>query len=265
MLEKINFKVSVLIANYNLEEYLEDCIKSILEQSYKNIEIIIIDDGSQDNSLNILKKYKEKIIIVKKNYKKAKIGSYDQATSYFECLKIASGEIVFLCDSDDFFEKTKVKTIVNKFLEKKETTLVFDLPILRFKNKEKLFKKSFFSLSNYWSYIAPTSCISIKRKEFLNNFKSINSDGFPDLWLDFRLCIFNKYILKNAAYVEKYLTYYRQTDTMVSSKFKYLSKNWWLRRSQAHNYVKFFFKENNILYKKNLDCLITNFINYFIK
>ena len=37
MLEKINFKVSVLIANYNNEQYLEDCIKSILEQSYKNI------------------------------------------------------------------------------------------------------------------------------------------------------------------------------------------------------------------------------------
>ena len=67
MSKKKNFRVSILVANYNNEIYLEPCIKSLLEQSYKNIEIIDIEDGSSDNSLKVLKKYKDKIIIIEKN------------------------------------------------------------------------------------------------------------------------------------------------------------------------------------------------------
>ena len=50
---KVNYKASVLIANYNNQKYLVDCIDSILNQSYKNIEIIVLDDSSNDNSFEI--------------------------------------------------------------------------------------------------------------------------------------------------------------------------------------------------------------------
>ena len=65
-LKKVNYKASVLIANYNNQKYLVDCIDSILNQSYKNIEIIVLDDSSNDNSFEILKRYKDKIILLKK-------------------------------------------------------------------------------------------------------------------------------------------------------------------------------------------------------
>ena len=52
---------------------------------------------------------------------------------------------------------------------------------------------------------------------------------------------------------------------MVSSKFKFLSIPWWKRRKQAHEYVKYFFKKNNILYQKNLDYFLTFIVNLFIK
>ena len=64
-------KVSVVIVNYNNAKYLEKCIKSLLNQSYRNIEIIIVDDKSTDNSFNILKKYRKKATIIfnkKKNF-----------------------------------------------------------------------------------------------------------------------------------------------------------------------------------------------------
>ena len=51
-------KASVIIVNYNNAKYLEECINSILNQSYKNKEIIVVDDKSKDNSLEILKRYK---------------------------------------------------------------------------------------------------------------------------------------------------------------------------------------------------------------
>ena len=53
-------RVSIIIPCYNAEKHIEKCIKSIINQTYKNIEIIAIDDGSQDNTLEILNKFKEK-------------------------------------------------------------------------------------------------------------------------------------------------------------------------------------------------------------
>ena len=70
-----NTKASVLIANYNNEKYIEECLNSILNQTYKNIEIIVIDDDSSDNSSKIINKFKDKIIIANKKDKKTKIGS----------------------------------------------------------------------------------------------------------------------------------------------------------------------------------------------
>ena len=55
--------VSVVIPVYNSEKFLEECLDSILAQTYQNIEIIAVDDGSEDSSLNILKKYSDKIHI----------------------------------------------------------------------------------------------------------------------------------------------------------------------------------------------------------
>ena len=62
--------VSVIVPIYNVEKYLEKCIESILNQTYKNLEIILVNDGSTDNSYDICLKYKEKdsrVIIVNKS------------------------------------------------------------------------------------------------------------------------------------------------------------------------------------------------------
>ena len=83
--------------------------------------------------------------------------------------------------------------------------------------------------------------------------------------MDFRIGLYLKYIKKDFNILEKNLTYYRQSQTMVSSNFKFLSTSWWKRRKQAHDYVKYFFARNKIKHSKNLDFIFTNFINYFIK
>ena len=56
----MNEKVAVIIPVYNSSSFLDECIKSIISQTYKNIEIILINDGSTDNSLEIIKKYATK-------------------------------------------------------------------------------------------------------------------------------------------------------------------------------------------------------------
>ena len=54
-------KISILISNFNKEKYLNECIQSCLNQKYKNLEIIIIDNNSTDNSLNIIQSYFNKV------------------------------------------------------------------------------------------------------------------------------------------------------------------------------------------------------------
>ena len=76
-IRNLNPKVSVLIANYNNSIYLDRCINSVLNQSYKNKEIIFVDDKSSDDSIQVVKKYLKKIKIIKIK-KKIGIESLDQ-------------------------------------------------------------------------------------------------------------------------------------------------------------------------------------------
>ncbi len=258
-----NLKVSVLIANYNNEKYIKHCINSLIHQTYKNVEIIFHDDCSNDESLNRIRKYKN--IKILKNKNRTNIGSFNQIKGYQRAFKKSSGDIIFFLDSDDFYKLSKIKKIVKMFKENKNIATIFDLPIFHNneKNIYKKIKKPF--LENYWPYIAPQSCIVMRRNEFKKILNKINFNLFPDIWMDFRIALYTKQISKNSIIINENLTFYRQTPQMVSSKFKFLSLPWWKRRSQAHEYVKYFFNKNNIPYKKNFDFFLTFIVNLFIK
>jgi glycosyltransferase involved in cell wall biosynthesis len=258
-----NPKVSILIANYNNEIFISECIDSLKKQTYKNIEIIFFDDFSKDNSIDKIKNFSEVKVI--QNLKKTETGSFNQIKAFKDAHKLSEGKIVLLLDSDDYFHETKVEEIVNFFNNNKNAKIVFDYPIT-INNKKKInIKKKKKLINNLWPYIHPTSCISIKSNAFNEILKMISMKLYPNIWLDFRLCIYSKYILRNMHILNKNLTYYRQIDTNVSSKFKYLSNNWWKRRMEAHNYLIYFFKKQNIKHKKNLDYFFTKIYNLFIK
>ena len=256
-------KVSVLIANYNNEKYLAESINSVRKQNYQNIEIIVHDDASSDNSIKKINKYKNIIII--KNKKRSNYGSYNQMNAYFRAFKKSNGEVIFFLDSDDLFKKNKIKSVISTFLKNKKISSLFDLPIYKYKKKLKFIKNKKKFVSNYWPYIPPQSCIVIKREEFKKIFNKINFNLFPDIWMDFRIGLYIKFIKKNFCVLDENLTYYRQSEEMISANFKFLSFAWWKRRKQAHDYVKYFFLKNNIRHLKNLDYLLTNCINFFIK
>lgn len=98
-------------------------------------------------------------------------------------------------------------------------------------------------------------------------YKVINSNFFNDVWFDFRVAIYSKYMFGNFTICDEYLTYYRQSSNNVSSNFPKFSLNWWLRRHQYHKYLNKFLDINNLNYNKyNIDYVITNmmikFLNY---
>ena len=256
-------KVSVLVANYNNQQYIKECINSINCQTYKDIEIIFHDDFSSDNSIKSINQYPNIKII--KNKKRGKYGSYNQINAYNRAFKKSSGDIIFFLDSDDLFKKNKIEIVVNEFLNNKKLSAIFDLPIHMLENKKKIIKNKKKIISSFWPYIPPQSCIAIKRSDFKEMINSININLFPDIWMDFRMAIYLTYIKKNLFILEKNLTIYRQSPKMVSSNFEFLSFNWWKRRAQAHAYVRYFFLKNKIQYKKNLDYFLSIFINFFIR
>ena len=106
-------KISVIVPVYNTEDYLEKCIRSIMNQTYKNLEIITINDGSTDNSLSILeylKKEDDRIIIINQEnmgVSKARNKGLDYAT----------GEFIGFVDSDDFLEEDMYDIMIKHLIE----------------------------------------------------------------------------------------------------------------------------------------------------
>lgn len=255
-------KASVVIANYNNAKYIEDCVNSLNSQTYNNVEIIFFDDNSKDNSTEIIKKYHN--IKVIENNTQTNFGSFNQMNAFKKAIEMSTGDIIFFLDSDDFFHEEKIEKIVNAFLNNDDKLIIYDLPII-VKNDLKIYQKkinSFFK--TYWGYIHPTSCISIRKKFISKVFDSTLNDKFPNIWLDLRILLFSKYLHRYDVIYEN-LTYYRQSNENVSSKFKKYSKSWWIRRNEAHDYYFDFIKKNNLKFRKNLDYYITKIINKLIK
>ena len=98
--EKLKDKISVIVPVYNCDKYLEQCLDSIINQTYKNLEIILVNDGSKDNSLDICKKYQKKdkriILLDQKNQ--------GQAIARNNALAIATGDYIGFVDSDDWID-----------------------------------------------------------------------------------------------------------------------------------------------------------------
>jgi len=255
--------VSILIANYNSSQYIQHCISSLSTQTYKNLEIIFFDDNSSDNSIDIIKQFSNVKII--ENKIQTKFGSLNQLNAFKEAVKISKGDLIFLLDSDDYFAKNKIEKVIDYFNNNKNAKIVFDYPLIVKNNNIYPEKTKLRFFKTYWPYIHPTSCISIKKNYFEEMLKFISYKDFTDVWLDLRICLFSKYILKDFHIINENLTFYRKTASNISSKFNKFSKNWWKRRMQAHQFFQKFSKDNELNFNKNFDFLLTKLICKFLK
>lgn len=112
MLEDIKF--SVLIPVYNTENYLNQCIESVLEQSYENFEVILVNDGSTDKSREICDEYADQYDFVKVIHQE----NSGQFTARQNSMKFATGDYCIFLDSDDYWEPhllEKVKKTIDKY------------------------------------------------------------------------------------------------------------------------------------------------------
>lgn len=134
-------KVSIITVCYNSSATIEDTIKSVLSQDYRDIEYILIDGGSTDSTLDIINKYRDRIASI---ISEPDEGIYDAMN---KGIKNATGEIVGILNSDDFYEaKNVISEMVSKF--NSDTEIVFgDLIFVKPENIEKVTR--FYSLPNF--------------------------------------------------------------------------------------------------------------------
>ena len=105
--------ISVIMPVYNQEQYLEDCLDSILRQTVKDIEVVCVDDGSTDTSLSILKRYREKDLRVRILQQE----NQGAGVARNNGLAAAIGEYVIFLDSDDFFDTRLLELLYAKMTE----------------------------------------------------------------------------------------------------------------------------------------------------
>lgn len=202
--------VSVIIPVYNSEKYLEKCIKSILKQSYKDFEIIIVNDGSTDRSYEICEKYAKKSNNIKLFSHNNRGVSYSRNVG----IEKSSGDYLLFVDSDDWLEENAIKILMEKINENVDMVIfnyyINEREIFHIHNDKKL--KSNVALQNLFksNYGRGYLWNKIYKKEIIekNNLRFDEKIAMcEDLLFNYQyiLCVEDVLYIKNSLYHYKYV------------------------------------------------------------
>jgi len=163
---KSNEKVSVVIPCYNAEDYIEETIVSVLEQSYRNVEVVVVNDGSTDSSEQVIKKYSRHI----KHYRTPNLGGCHARN--FGLSKSSGGRINFL-DSDDLMYRDCISEKISR------TTFENEIPVCRVEplgsgRLNKFWTDSDYSMSYALAYGSPSTPAPLHYREDLEKVGGFN-------------------------------------------------------------------------------------------
>lgn len=148
-------KISIIVPIYNVEKYLEQCIESIINQEYKNLEIILVDDGSSDKCSNIIDNYAQKDDRIKAFHKEN--GGLSDARNYG--LDRATGNYICFVDSDDFVEKDFISSMYNNI--KKYKVDIVACNSYEFYNKNKIKVSNYLNIEKLYNKIEASKYLYI--------------------------------------------------------------------------------------------------------
>ncbi|SHH00330.1 glycosyltransferase [Tepidibacter thalassicus] len=227
-------KVSVIIPTYNYGEFICDAIDSVLNQTFKDFEIIVVDDGSTDNTKDIIKKYRDKISY----YYKTNDGP---ASARNLGIKKSNGKYICFLDADDIFLPNKLELQVNllKNNSNKNISLVYSDFLIVNKNLNKVLKyykcKKFLSHNqafNYLmldNYINTSTVMTLKDCLFevnLFNEKYKYLEDY-DLWIklgiNYEYIYINKPLVKTRAHYKNYSK--KVNNSIKTTCFNEIKKN----------------------------------------
>lgn len=208
-------KISVIVPVYNVEKYLNKCLDSLVNQSLKDIEIIVINDGSPDNSEKIILNYQKKYKNIK-YYKKIN-GGLSDARNYG--LKYATGDYISFIDSDDYLDKYMMEKMYNKAISNNLDIVICDS--IEVYEKKQILKKSnhHYSNNDIKNYIIspPMVCTRLFKNNLINYLKFKKGIYYEDLNLMPSLAKYTNKI----GFIEEGLYYYVQRDNSIMKQKKF--------------------------------------------
>ena len=238
--------ISIIITSYNSSNFIKEVVKSILDQTYQNFEIVFVDDCSKDNTYEYLKKIKKKfnkkivLLKTKKNY-----GTPSVTRNLG--IKNAKGKLICLLDSDDYWEKDKLELQVKAYSNK---NIIYTTAAKYFNSENsksgflintiRIFLQKFFinkinDKGFQWFYIYNpiiTSSVLAHRNVFIKNLfdEDVNTREDLDLWIRLRKNNHKFY------FISKILTSISRRNDSLTSNFK--KELVTLIRSLSNTYLK---------------------------
>ena len=244
-------KYSVIIPVYNVENYISKCLDSLVNQTYKDLEIIIVNDGSTDKSLDIVLNYQKKY----SNIKLFNIDNHGQSYARNYGLKYARGIYISFIDSDDYVD-TNLFLEIDNFLKNKNYDIVMFSYKAISKDGKVLFHKDFDVDDNYnvssieYLFSDPSVWNKIYKKEFLDKISFHLPEGM--IYEDYcYIPTLIKYSPK-IGYIKKSLYYYVYSDASTTRNIEYKEK------------YEDLIKASNILYNEFKDSTYLNEIAFII-
>lgn len=263
-------KISVIIPVYNVEEYLEEAVNSIIKQTYKNLEIILVNDGSTDSSGQICDKCKnidDRIIVIHQE-NRGLSGARNSG------LKIATGKYLMFLDSDDLYEQNACEIMYNE-IEKRNADYVIgnyiniDEDGTRWENpvfsteKYSNMKLSIYDYDKSFYLMNSSVCNKIFRKSFIDSLDLKFVERLPAEDAIFTTYCFIK--SSSVYYVEDVIYQYRQRYSNSISNS--CSKKYFDGINKAYRIIYENFRDNDQLeyyryfYAKSMNYIIYKFID----
>jgi len=220
--------ISVIIPIYNVEKYLRECINSVVSQTYRNIEIILVDDGSTDHSPQICDEYQLKDTRIKVIHQKNQGVSVARNIG----LNYSRGKYIFWIDSDDYISKECIESLYE--LLRKENVDMSICNYIQGSDRNYIFKHEnsyietfdskkgleYIYKNHHYSFIMAASWAKLIKKELYEELKYPVDKIFEDIYMSHHLI--NK--CKKIAYVNQVMYYYYQWPESILGKKFYKEK-----------------------------------------
>lgn len=212
----MNDLISVIVPVYNIENYIEKCIKSIINQSYKNLEIILIDDGSKDSSGEICDKY----AIIDRRIKVIHKNNQGLSAARNTGLDMALGKYVILIDGDDIIKDNMIEILYNLSVENN-----CDISICRYRSVDETVKAEELKNNGNKSFI-----VIEDKKELADNEYSYHYVDFTVAWNK----LYKKELFKGIYYPLGKV----HEDVFTTYKLLYKAKKIIYTRNELYGYVQ---------------------------
>lgn len=250
------FLVSIVVPVYNVSAFLDRCVQSIVNQNYTNLEIILVDDGSTDQSGDKCDQWGKKdsriVIYHKEN------GGLSDARNFG--IKKSSGQYIAFIDSDDYVLPNYVEMLVSILIDKEADISITDFFVTRNKEymgKETRFLKTYIynakdaiEVMCYQKYFGPSACGKLYRRECFENIQFPVGTLYEDIAVMYKIFAMAKKIVYSPI---KTYAYYKRSGSIVNGCFSVKKMNYVEHTEEMLEYI-------NVTYPDIRNAAISRFV-----